>query len=164
MALGTNRRATEIHVVEAGVLAPWADAMHGLRCSDESQHSSTYHPWVFRFVVPDVQRKGKVMANRPKRPCGRPGCPNLVERGYCEAHRKDADRRPSRSARGYNSTWKRVRARFIRRNPLCAECQGLAEEVHHIVSIRERPDLRLVESNLQSLCKSCHSRVTGRGK
>ena len=156
--MGTNRRATEIHVVEAGVLAPWADAMHGLRCSDESQHSSTYHPWVFRFVVPDVQRKGKVMANRPKRPCGRPGCPNLVERGYCPDHGQPE--REGATKRGYGYKWQRARAGFLRRNPLCRRCGELATVVDHIIPHKGNKGLFWARTNWQPLCKPCHDSKT----
>ncbi|WP_399262197.1 HNH endonuclease [Terriglobus aquaticus] len=37
-----------------------------------------------------------------------------------------------------------------------------ATDVHHIVPIRVAPWLRLVLSNLVSLCKECHSSITAR--
>ncbi|WP_172838120.1 HNH endonuclease signature motif containing protein [Terriglobus roseus] len=35
-----------------------------------------------------------------------------------------------------------------------------ATEVHHIIPIRTDPTKRLDRSNLMSLCKPCHSRIT----
>lgn len=54
--------------------------------------------------------------------------------------------------------WKRLRDRFIRENPLCAHCGGVAEEVDHIYGINDilSSDTLLDEERLQSLCKRCH--------
>ena len=38
----------------------------------------------------------------------------------------------------------------------------VALEVHHLVPVRERPDLRLEQSNLVTLCGSCHMMVERR--
>lgn len=68
----------------------------------------------------------------------------------------------------YNSaTWKALRRQYLRGNPLCAICMlhgrlTTATEVHHIVDLKEAPSLACDESNLQGLCKSCHSRETAR--
>jgi len=35
-----------------------------------------------------------------------------------------------------------------------------AEEVDHILTIADRPDLRLDPNNLRSLCHQCHAKVT----
>ena len=104
------------------------------------------------------------------RPCAAPGCAALVERGYCRAHRWVIDaRRGSPSARGYDRTWQRLRKLKLAANPLCeigTHCANLpitrrlATEVDHIIPIRDRPDLRLVWSNLQSACHRCHSAKT----
>ena len=51
----------------------------------------------------------------------------------------------------------------MHRNPICCcGCGGKATEVDHIVSIKDRPDLRLVWSNLRAMTKSCHSRRTAK--
>lgn len=78
-----------------------------------------------------------------------------------------ADRqRGTTTERGYDAVWERVRADHLRREPLCRECRPTrsvpATQVDHIVTIRLRPDLRLVDSNLQSLCATHHSRKTRR--
>ena len=111
------------------------------------------------------------MALRMKRPCRYPSCPELVEAGYCKAHekyqketarRKDRER-GTRTERGYDNTWLRLRDYILRREPLCRECrkQGMiviAEHVHHIDGdVRNRS-----MENLAPLCQSCHSRITNR--
>lgn len=55
----------------------------------------------------------------------------------------------------------------LAQDPLCqikTHCIGItaAVEVDHVVPIRERPDLRLDMSNLQSVCHACHSAKTAR--
>lgn len=72
--------------------------------------------------------------------------------------------RPTAEARGYDADWRRTRDRFIAANPLCSApgCGRLAEEVDHILSVRDRPDLRLSWFNLRVFCKSHHSERTAR--
>ncbi|WP_432207954.1 HNH endonuclease [Ancylobacter polymorphus] len=50
---------------------------------------------------------------------------------------------------------------MLEEHPIC-DCGAVAVEVHHVISVRERPDLRLDVANLQYLCRSCHSRITAR--
>ncbi len=87
------------------------------------------------------------------------------ERCPCERRRDAArqDKRPTAAARGYDSAWQRVAAAHLRLNPHCAACHvaGVttkAQVVDHIIPVRERPDLRLTPSNLQSLCRSHNAR------
>ena len=75
------------------------------------------------------------------------------------------DKRLSAWQRGYDSTWQKLRNAFIKRNPLCVYCMKTgvikpAEEIDHIVPHKGDNVLRLSESNLQALCKQCHSRKT----
>jgi 5-methylcytosine-specific restriction endonuclease McrA len=65
--------------------------------------------------------------------------------------------------------WRALRAWHLRRKPLCADPFGLhvarrmhvvATEVHHRLDRATRPDLALEASNMVSLCRPCHSRVT----
>lgn len=77
------------------------------------------------------------------------------------------DRRGSSTQRGYDSAWQRLRKRFLRENPLCCFCMDdgkltEATVVDHIVTISERPDMRLTWSNLRALCKRCHDRRTAK--
>lgn len=62
---------------------------------------------------------------------------------------------------------------LIRDKYECQRCNGnfniidkikltTAEHVHHILSIKERPELCLQLSNLVSLCRDCHNYIEGR--
>lgn len=72
-----------------------------------------------------------------------------------------------------NSRWTNLRLSFLKKNPLCADCQSRgvitpANEVDHITPHRGDMNLFLSTENLQSLCKPCHSKKTykelGRGE
>jgi 5-methylcytosine-specific restriction protein A len=76
-----------------------------------------------------------------------------------QARRKTAER-------GYDATWRKLRALKLATDPLCAECERkgdvtAAAEVDHILPM-SRGGERLDWANLQSLCKQCHSRKTMR--
>ncbi len=66
----------------------------------------------------------------------------------------------------YNTThWQKTRERKLRKNPLCEIClkRGKlvkASEIDHITPWREIESFFCKFSDLQSLCKSCHSRKT----
>lgn len=86
-----------------------------------------------------------------------------------ERDRKRAiDRRRGTAAeRGYDTAWRKVRDQHLREEPLCQMCMEAgrvtaATVVDHIVSIADRPDLRLDRSNLRSLCKPHHDARTAR--
>lgn len=81
--------------------------------------------------------------------------------------------RPKREQRRYWDTqrtrdgfyqcarWRRLRLMILTREPLCRGCKNMAaNEVDHIISRELRADLAWDESNLQPLCKACHSRKT----
>lgn len=75
------------------------------------------------------------------------------------------DKRRAASDRGYDWDWAKLSARHKRENPLCKACLELgfvvaAEITDHVVPVHVRPDLRMDESNLQSLCRGCHTRKT----
>jgi 5-methylcytosine-specific restriction protein A len=106
---------------------------------------------------------------KPKRPCSHPGCPELTDDSYCHKHKRQMNKeynkyqRDPSSNKRYGRAWKRIRDRYIKAHPLCKECerQGRitpAEEVHHILPLSKGGDHDA--SNLMSLCKSCHSRIT----
>lgn len=109
------------------------------------------------------------MPRKPKRPCSYPGCPNLTEGCFCTRHQKEMDMQYERYARDpiarkrYGRVWKRARNRYIAAHPLCEECRKAgrftpAAEVHHIKPLSKGGTHE--ESNLMSLCTSCHSRIT----
>ena len=108
----------------------------------------------------------------PKTPCRGPGCAALLERGtggYCPRC-SPAMRKPNpRSAGLYDASWIKFRAAFLAGHPFCVDCDAAgivtpANEVHHRRSIHSNPELRLVESNVVPLCKSCHGRRGGKGE
>lgn len=86
----------------------------------------------------------------------------------CQASddRKTSDRvynqkfRDKRSDRFYHSAeWKRLsKIVLAKAGYKCAECGGLATEVHHVVEIRNDWNRRLDVSNLIPLCTSCHNK------
>lgn len=71
--------------------------------------------------------------------------------------------RPSAARRGYGWKWAKLRRSFLTRHPLCVDCTRRdivepATEVDHIRPLRDGGTNDW--SNLQPLCKSCHSRKT----
>jgi len=112
------------------------------------------------------------MAIRPKKPCNRPGCRQLVNGPYCKEHtklikKKDWQRidrtRESSTKRGYGYKWKKARDGFLKHNPLCVQClrEGLtvaAGVVDHIVPHKGDMNLFWDRSNWQALCAPCHNR------
>lgn len=117
---------------------------------------------------PAVPQKKEVMPRKPKRPCSYPGCPNLTDGQYCEEHRTQARQqydkyeRAPRTASKYGRAWHRIRARYAAAHPLCEQClrEGRytpVEEVHHIIPISRGGTH--ADSNLMSLCQSCHNKI-----
>ena len=82
--------------------------------------------------------------------------------------RYDNPNRDSPSVRGYDRKWAKLRKYYLNRHPLCAKCKMPGNQVDHIVPFQkgvnktEKERLRLSESNLQTLCVSCHARKTRR--
>lgn len=58
--------------------------------------------------------------------------------------------------------WRTLRAIKLVHNPLCERCNEVAEEVHHVIDIKDDTAKALSINNLESLCKSCHSTHTNR--
>lgn len=119
------------------------------------------------------------MPSAPPRPCRHPGCGALVRDGssYCTAHKKAkevvhgsfADRsRGTRHQRGYGSAWDRLRLHILERDcGLCRVCSEAgritpAAQVDHIVpkAWGGTDD----ESNLQAICRTCHTAKTNHEK
>jgi 5-methylcytosine-specific restriction protein A len=100
------------------------------------------------------------------KPCTNQPCPNFGDGGPCAEHRtKYEQHRGSARARGYDGTWDRLRRIVLAEEPICGECQAEgfivpSTEVDHIIPIAQLPELRLVRSNLQGLCKAHHSAKT----
>ena len=111
------------------------------------------------------------MAQKPLRPCRRPGCSALTRDGWCPAHKpKQAPRRESAPWHGWYSLpvgTDDLRKAQLLREPFCRECdrRGLrtwATDVDHIRDHKGDWALFTARDNLQSLCHSCHARKTMR--
>lgn len=55
--------------------------------------------------------------------------------------------------------WQAARREFMKNNPdnVCIMCGGIASDVDHIKKRSTHPHLRYVQSNLQWLCRPCHT-------
>lgn len=108
------------------------------------------------------------------RPCAHPGCPALVERGRCPVHRRTVRQHERRYEQGsYGRPWSRIRNAYLdAAYPWFCAVQGSActakgrmmerheIEVDHRIPHRGDTRLRDDPSNLQVLCKGCHSQKT----
>jgi 5-methylcytosine-specific restriction protein A len=103
---------------------------------------------------------------KPKKPCGHRGCPKLTRGRYCEEHAKLKAKQYNRfhrdpdSYKRYGGAWKKIRAAFLKANPLCELCRERgrftpATLVHHKRKLTDGGTNDW--SNLQALCDSCHS-------
>jgi 5-methylcytosine-specific restriction enzyme A len=87
---------------------------------------------------------------------------------HTKTHRANLSPQKSESVRFLNSTpWRKLRKLKLAKTPWCEQCERdqvplsvPATDVDHIQPRHLRPDLNLMLSNLQSLCKSCHSKKT----
>jgi len=105
------------------------------------------------------------MPIKPRKPCSKPGCPNLTYDEYCSDHSKNINQRPSASERGYDNRWSQARIIFLKKHPLCMKCMAAghyerATVVDHIIPHRGDRSLFWDESNWQALCKKCHDQKT----
>ena len=73
-----------------------------------------------------------------------------------ECPNKPAVKQPSN--KGYDSRWHTLRNAFLKLHPNC-RCGREAVEVHHILPVRDYPELKYSWENLEALCKVCHARI-----
>jgi len=100
------------------------------------------------------------------RQCRYKACNNITTsaHGYCDEHQsiRYQDNRASSRERGYDYEWEIARARKLKHEPRCEDCKlnhgvlRFANMVHHIKAIRDGGTHD--ESNLRSLCWSCHGK------
>lgn len=108
------------------------------------------------------------MPSTAKRFCSAPGCSAIVSGGRCPAHSRERERGGS-TERGYNAAWQRFRAVYLKSHPLCCDCLEadrvtVATDIHHVLKLAQRPELKYEASNLRALCKACHDARTARGE
>lgn len=104
--------------------------------------------------------------------CSRPSCGSIVKGGQCPQcgpvkRRRDDAGRASSARRGYGYRWRKIRGGVLARRPLCVDPYKrhpnqtiLATEVDHIKPLSKGGTHAL--TNLQPLCKSCHSYKTAK--
>lgn len=101
--------------------------------------------------------------------CGEPGCGALVPNGRCATHTpRDRYTRPVYAATHawYGSLrWRLLRAEMLRAEPFCRACRAdghhvLTHDIDHITKHAGDPAKFWDRSNLQGLCKPCHTRKT----
>lgn len=95
-------------------------------------------------------------------PIRRDGPPKHVP-VFTPREKVEADRERKRFYK--SAAWRRCRALKLGQDPLCEHCKAAdritpATQVHHVKERRDRPDLAFTLSNLESLCISCHSKVS----
>jgi 5-methylcytosine-specific restriction protein A len=118
------------------------------------------------------------MPQKMLRPCFKQGCPNLTREKYCEAHahleaeeKRERTERYNRNARDpemqklYESAdWRRLRAIYLKRNPLCEVCYAKSRIMpavicDHKVEIKDG-GAKLDMENVTAMCPSCHNKKT----
>jgi len=95
-----------------------------------------------------------------------PSKPKSIKRSWVP-ERKAYGRRSAENAKFYNSRpWRKVRASYADKNPLCVKCraEGKTVKVAYVDHITRVEDggAKYDESNLQSLCKFHHDSKSGR--
>ena len=129
------------------------------------QSTTVRNVWL-RLRLINRYYENSIMPTKPLRLCKHAKCTEWTSNSYCEKHMPVAiDNRESSTARGYDTTWRKARKRYLQSNPLCVECerQGKtvpANEVDHIIPHKSNYRLMWDEDNWQALCKQCHSRKT----
>lgn len=96
----------------------------------------------------------------PTRLCLEPHCHTpATHRGRCTTHARTNERTTHPNKHLYNSArWRNTRTRVLFEQPLC-ECGAIATDVDHITAMDAGGD-PWARSNLQALCRSCHSSKT----
>ena len=112
------------------------------------------------------------MARKALTVCSRPGCPELASGGRCDGCKREAEQaRGSASQRGYNRSWERTRAAYLKDHPVCEcdECAAVpygqrprATDVDHIDGLGPRSPHGHDPANLRSMAHAHHSRRTAR--
>lgn len=109
------------------------------------------------------------MPSKPLKPCKSSGCPELVQSGYCDKHKKNNyeydKKRGTANQRGYTYRWQQYRELFLKKNPICVECEEEelitpSTTVDHIVPHKGDHKLFWDSKNHQGLCKRHHDRKT----
>lgn len=82
----------------------------------------------------------------------------------CKCSKQDDRTRGHAASRGYDYQWQVFRRGYLQAHPICYDCGAEATDLHHIVKLKDRPDLKYDEQNLLALCYRCHQVRTSRGE
>lgn len=100
-------------------------------------------------------------------PCRTQGCHRISTNGtgYCTTHQRDSHRLNERKKERlplYKTTaWQKLRVLALSLAPICQRCTvKAATTVHHIKPAREYPELQFDLDNLETMCVSCHNRMS----
>jgi 5-methylcytosine-specific restriction protein A len=105
--------------------------------------------------------------------CREPGCGVLVPSGTCAAHAPRARLTREVYAQAHrwqcSTRWLRLRAEVLQDEPFCRHCRqagrrSLTVDIDHIVKHDGDPVRFWDRSNLQGLCKPCHTVKTSSGQ
>ena len=104
------------------------------------------------------------IATKAKKPCSFPGCPSLVDKGYCEQHKKQRENRGTAHQRGYTYKWAQYSKRFLSKpeNTFCKlqleGCNNIAQCVDNIIAVNGANDPNFWhEDNDQPACLHCNT-------
>ncbi len=103
------------------------------------------------------------MPRSPNKACIIPGCLEYAIRGslYCSIHRKSKIQRINCDyGYLYGDKWQKYRVIFLRANPICVRCSGIATVVDHIEDHKGDVDKFWDCDNHQPLCTECHNKKT----
>jgi 5-methylcytosine-specific restriction endonuclease McrA len=90
-----------------------------------------------------------------------PNVPKRKQRPWLQGQNKASKQRKERNKFYQTSAWRTLRNMFIKRHPLCVECDGIGQVVDHIVPIKSGGD-SLEWDNLQTMCHRCHNIKSGK--
>ena len=90
-----------------------------------------------------------------------PNVPKRKQRPWLQGQNKASKARLERNKFYQSSAWRKLRAMYIKRNPLCIECNGVGQVVDHIIPIKSGGE-SLAWDNLQTMCHRCHNVKSGR--
>jgi 5-methylcytosine-specific restriction protein A len=94
------------------------------------------------------------------RPCLRPGCPELTDRGYCQRHRTTGQSlQLGATVRGYGHRWRELARAYRTRHPVCERpgCTRPSALVHHRDGLGPRGPRGFDVTNLEAICRPCHT-------